>query len=83
MRARARETELALDGAPLTDRRRKTHHRLREVDALATMRDPVRVESSLLVIEPQPHGEGWSFASGLVTREDGATVQRRCSLKGA
>jgi hypothetical protein len=33
------------------------------------------VESSMLAVDPQPHGEGWSFASGLVTREDGAKVQ--------
>ena len=60
---------------PLTGRRRKTRHRLSEADAQATLRDPVRIESSLLVVEPRPHGKGWSFASGLVTREDGVKMQ--------
>ena len=60
---------------PLTGRRRTSRHRMREADALATLRDPVRVESSLLVIEPRPHGEGWSFASGLIENEAGAKVQ--------
>ena len=47
-----------------------------EAAALATLRTPVRVESSLLVIHPRPHGAGWSFESGLFRREDGAMVQR-------
>jgi hypothetical protein len=60
---------------PLTGRRRKTGDRLSEADALAALRDPVRVDSSLLVIDPQPHDERWRFASGLVPREDGAKIQ--------
>lgn len=59
----------------LTGRRRTTRHRLSESDARATLRDPVRVESSLLVIDPRPHGTGWRFASGLVRRDDGAMMQ--------
>lgn len=60
---------------PLTGRRRTTRHRMREAEALTTLCDPVRVESSLLVIEPRPHGEGWSFASGLIENEHGAMLQ--------
>ena len=48
---------------------------MREAEALTTLCDPVRVESSLLVIEPRPHGEGWSFASGLIENEHGAMLQ--------
>lgn len=62
-----------------------TAHRvsIAEANARATLRDPVRFESSLLAIDPRPHGTGRIFASGLVTREDGAKMQRTQFERGA
>jgi hypothetical protein len=59
----------------LTRCRRTTRHRMTEVEAIAQLSEPARVDNSLLVIDPQPHGTGLSFASGLVTREDGPKMQ--------
>jgi hypothetical protein len=53
-----------------------------DVNALGTLRDPVRVESLRPVVEPRPHGEGWSIASRLLTRDDGAQLEPEPSLLG-
>lgn len=54
--------------------RRTTRFRLSEAKARARLVAPERVESSLIVVDPTPHGAGWSFASGLVRRHDGAMM---------
>lgn len=46
-----------------------------EAEALRIFRDAERVDGSLLAVEPSGH-IGWGFASGLVSREDGAMVPR-------
>jgi hypothetical protein len=46
-----------------------------DVNAQGTLRDPMRVEPLRPVVEPRPHGEGWSIASGLLTRDDGALLE--------
>lgn len=46
-----------------------------DLNALGTLRDPARVESSPPALEPRLHAEGWRFRSGAVKRDDGAKVQ--------
>lgn len=57
-----------------TGGRRTTRHRMTEAEALQALIAPERVESSLIVVEPDRHNAGWSFASGLVRRADGAMM---------
>ena len=59
---------------PLTGKRRSTRHRLTEDEARAKLIDPVRIESSAMVIELTPHGVGWCLPSGLVRGTDGAML---------
>jgi len=46
-----------------------------DVNALGTLRDPARLESTRPVVAPKPHGEGWGSRSGPVSRDDAAQVQ--------